>query len=335
MKNFLLSFLTGLIVVLVLLELIFMVLPVSTATRSGYFIHPLILTYPAHHCFTAATGWDLKNAQHNCSNNFGFLVNKDFVYNPNAVALIGDSFVEANMLPANERLDVQLEAQLGGRPVYGLGGPGSNLLDYAERAKFAADKFGSRTFVFILARSDMKEGICGSGNTHGPCIDLQSLLLKTETQPAPDIFKQVIRESALAQYIFSQLRFDSSRVFAQFSRQKPNHQGSAQKNTETTAAQKVVTQFFSQISTIKNGEFIFLIDADRPGLSDGLTKDYPGLESFLAQAHALNATVIDPTPFFREFVSRSGRGLAVGPYDKHWNKSAIKIIAEGIGAKLR
>ena len=48
---------------LLMLELLFRLLPVSTSTETAYNTDPLILNYPPYHRWTAATGWDLRNAQ--------------------------------------------------------------------------------------------------------------------------------------------------------------------------------------------------------------------------------------------------------------------------------
>lgn len=333
MKKQLLLFVTGGVAVLLLLEIIFRVLPVSTATRSGYYIHPLILTYPPHHCFTAATGWDLKNAQHHCANNLGFLSDRNFVHDPQAVALIGDSFVEANMLAAHERLDAQLESRLADKPVYALGGPGSSLLDYAERAKFAAEKFGTKTFVFILERGDIKQALCGSGNIHGPCIDAHTRLPKTETQLPPGMLKRTLRESALAQYIFSQLKFDLSKSFLHTgARSSP---GIAAQSLPLPVGELVVAHFFKQLSSIENAHFYFLIAPDRAHLSAEAATENGDLQLFKSAARSNHATLIEPGPAFHEFVSRSGRILEIGPYDRHWNRDAVQIIADKIAEKLR
>ena len=316
------------------LEALFRVLPVSTATRSAYHIDPLILTYPAHHCFTAATGWDLKNVQRNCTNNFGFLADRDFVHDPQAVALIGDSFIEANMLPASERLAAQLEARLAGAPIYAMGGPGSNLLDYAQRAKFAAAKFGTRTFIFVVERGDVKQSICGSGNVHGWCIDARTLRPKTAVQAPPSALKRLARESALAQYVFSQLRFDISKTFAKLKNpavQRPNAEA---RDLSLEATAPILNQFLEQLSTIQGGRFLLLIDADRVRLSATRSSEGNDLKSLKEAVTAMNATVIDPTVAFREYVAHTGRVLEVGPYDRHWNGDAVRIVADLIAEQL-
>lgn len=142
--------LLGILLTLFGLELLLRLLPVSTATMVDYHVAPTILTYPPHLDFTVATGWDLKNARHLRSNNYGFVDTQDFVPNPQAIAVIGDSFVEANMLAPDDRIGPALSRALGGAAVYSMGGPGSSLLDYAERARLAASRFGIQRFVFVL-----------------------------------------------------------------------------------------------------------------------------------------------------------------------------------------
>ena len=145
-----LGIVTGLMTVVLLAELVCRVLPVSTATVTGYHLDPLILTYPSGHRFRTATGWDLRNAQTLQANNLGFVSDVDFVPDPQAVALIGDSYVEASMLPSTDRLGPQLQRHLGDRPVYAMGGPGSSLLDYAERIRLGSERLGVRDFVVFL-----------------------------------------------------------------------------------------------------------------------------------------------------------------------------------------
>lgn len=335
MKKQLLPFAGGIVAVLILLEILFRILPVSTTTRTGYYIHPLIITYPAHHCFTMATGWDLRNSQHSCANNYGFLADRDFVHDPQAIALIGDSFVEANMLPAQRRLGAQLQARLPDKAIYAMGGPGSSLLDYAERARFAAEKFGIRTFVFILERGDVKQAICGSGNSHGPCLDARTLRPRTEVQAPPNALKRIVRESALAQYVFSQIRFDISKVISNPLRPTVPKSATSPKGLSLNASLQITGYFLEQLPKIEGARFIFLIDADRPHLFDTASNMNQDLKALRSAAASINASVIDPTPAFRKFVADTGRALEVGPYDHHWNASALEILANLIAQKLR
>ena len=83
--------LLGMIAFVVVCELLFRILPVSTSTQTGYYFDPDILTYPADHQWRVATGWDLRNPQSLRSNNFGFVSDHDFARDERALALVGDS----------------------------------------------------------------------------------------------------------------------------------------------------------------------------------------------------------------------------------------------------
>ncbi|PKO45798.1 MAG: hypothetical protein CVU31_11470 [Betaproteobacteria bacterium HGW-Betaproteobacteria-4] len=334
MKTRLLSFLAGVFAVLLMLEIAFQILPVATATRSGYYQHPLILSYPAGHCFISSTGWDLKNAQRNCANNIGFLAGRDFLPDRNAIGLIGDSYVEASMLPVGQRLGAMLENKLAGRPVYAFGGPGSNLLDYAERAKFAAEKFGIRTFVFILERGDIKQAQCGSGHIHGVCVDTVTGRIRTETQAQPGALKRILRHSALAQYLVSQLKFDLSKLKPSAWSAPAVTKSSLQAGVSDELQNATVNAFFSQISKIQNSRLVFVVDPDRGHLLEAGAGERNEVAERIQQAGAGQVTVIDPGSAFKEHLVRTGRLLDVGPYDRHWNAEAIGIVAELAGNAL-
>ena len=324
----------GCFVVLLSLEVAFRVLPVSTATRSGYYAHPLIVTSPPRLCFTAATGWDLKNPQRNCANNDGFIASRDFVPDARAIALIGDSFVEASMLPPNKRLANQLEAQLGDRPVYALGGPGSNLLDYAERARFAAERYGIRTFVFVLERADIKQSLCGSGNVHGPCLDTKTFQSRVELLPESGPLKQIVRESALAQYLFSQIRVDLAKLIAP-KRSEKSVQSITAAPLNEDVARRIVSIFLKKLEPIGPARYLFLFDADRQHLDSGPhAEDAPELRPLLDVLDSIGARIIDPTDAFRTHLAETGRKPEVGPYDRHWNAEAIRILSALIAEKL-
>lgn len=329
-------FLTGMFSMVLLLEVGFRFLPVSTATDTGYHVHPRILTYPPFHRFTLATGWDLKNPQVHVANNYGFLAGRAFAYEPAAIALIGDSFVEANMLPLERRLASQLESRLAGRPVYAMGGPGSSLLDYAERAEFAARQFGIRRFLIVLERGDIRQALCGSGNVHGPCMDPVSVRQQVELQPAPGLFKRVARESALAQYVFSQLKFSSAKFFESLIR-FPNVDQAPIGGTAQPAAtvfEPVIRAFFERLATIDGGSFVLVIDADRGNFQGGRPATFPELGLFAEIAKAHGAIVVDPTARFRNFVSKTSKILEVGPYDRHWNPDAVQLVAADIAEQV-
>jgi hypothetical protein len=336
-------FLVGILCSVIALEIAFRILPVSTSTQIGYYIDPVILTYPPHHEFTTATGWDLRNAQRHRSNNYGFLTSRDFVRDPGAIALIGDSYVEASMLPEADRLGGKLQQLLPARSIYVLGGPGSNLLDYAERVRFAAARFQVSDFVILVERGDVRQVLCGSGNIHGPCLDPTTLSPKIEKLPSPGPAKNVIRHSALAQYVFAQLKVDPAALLTQV---KEALTRAATRPAEARAqalfvgpadvplatVDLIVDTFFQNIRRYGVARVVLIFDCKRDALSSGKSASDPVRDRFMQRAAEYGATVIDTESHFRRFVEKAGLSLAVAPTDAHWNREANRLAAEQVAA---
>jgi len=328
--------LAGVAGLLLLLELLFRPLPVSTSTETGYYTDPLILTYPANHRWTVATGWDLRNPQQLQANNAGYAASRDFVRDANAVALIGDSFIEASMLPAKDRPGAQLERTLGTRPVYAMGNPGTALLDYAERIRFAHDNFGVKDFVILMERGDVKQSLCGSGNVNGPCLDAQTLAPRVETIAPPGTAKKIFRHSALAQYVFGQLKFSPQKLMAQAfpSAPKPAPPATAAPQEVPPYVDVVTAAFFARIKPYTQGKLVIVIDSDRRALAAGQVKPDPVRARFMALARATGATVVDTEPLFKAHFAQSPLSLDVGPYDAHLNALGVHLVTQAAAKAL-
>ena len=340
---------TGVAGVALFLELLFRILPVSSSTATGYYTDPLILTYPPHHRWTTATGWDLRNARKLEANNLGYVAGHDFEINENAVALVGDSFVEASMLAAEDRPGEQLERELGARPVYAVGSPGTALLDYAERIRFMHEHFHVRDFVIIMERGDVLQSLCGSGNVHGRCLEPKTLEPRIETLPPPSMGKRLLRYSALAQYLVSQIRFSPREFWQHVAPSRPAElvakdsafgaqakAGSAfVTSTATPAVDAVTNTFFARVKPHLQGKLIIVLDTNRAALYVGTLASDPERSRFINLARAAGAIVIDTEPLVRSHLARSQLKLDVGPYDGHLNSLGIRLYAEAAAAELK
>lgn len=338
------DFLLGVAVLLLALEILLRLLPVSTATRTGYHVDPAILGYPPRHQWRISTGWDLRNAQQLRANNLGFAADRDFVPDPRAVALIGDSYVEASMLDVASRPAAQLERLLGqGRSVYAFGGPGSSLLDYVERIRFARERTDVRDVVILMEAGDVRQSLCGSGNVHSSCLDPATLEPRTVRAPAPSGLKVVARESALAQYLFGQIRLDGRRLWgALFRRQTPDDGGAAsvarQPEHEAVLAhvpafvEAVSRRFFEAALPQVPGRLVIVVDGRRVpsgSLDTGLSSER---KAFIEIARSAGVTVIDAEPIYESHADGSERSLQVGPYDGHLNALGVELV---MGAAAR
>lgn len=320
-------------------------LPVSTATMSGYYIDEEVMSYPPRHRFTLATGWDLRNSQRLQANDWGFVSDLDFVPDPNAVVLIGDSFVEANMLGDVDRPARQLIAALGGqRPVYGLGSPGTALLDYAQRIRLTSQRLGVRDFVVWADAGDTRQALCGSGNVHSRCLDPITLAPRIERQTPPGVVKRLARHSALLQYFFGQLKLDVGQLWRDlFTRQVPHLRPAASSPQIYPEARQhaiavidaVVDNFFREIAPFRGGRLVFVLDGRRSAEEPSNDLRDTERDHLIARLRAGGAEVIDLEPVFRRHLRNSPLSVEVGPYDAHLNSLGVRLVMEQAAKVLR
>ena len=343
MKTTSLGVLAGLLGLLLLAEVLCRVLPVSSATKADYYIDPRILTYAPQHAWRYSTGWDLRNPQSLTTNAHGFVSDHEFTRNDHAIALIG----EAASLDAADRPAAQLERALGGqRPVYAMGSAGTSLLDYAERIRYAHEQFGVRDFVVLMERGDVAQALCGSGNVASQCLDPKTLAPRTESAAAASAMKRALRESALAQYLVSQLKIVPAKLIQQvFTRSVPAEPG-VHSAAPSAAARPVASPppmpevdavaaaFFARVKPHVAGRLVIAIDADRQALLQHRAVDDPKRRRFIELAQAAGATVIDTEPLFKAHFAQSTRSLDVGPYDGHFNPLGVRLVASAMATAL-
>ncbi|NRF66502.1 hypothetical protein HLB44_05865 [Aquincola sp. S2] len=335
-------------------EVLLRLLPVSTATEFGYHVDPLILTYPPGHRWQVATGWDLRNPQRLQANNFGFASTVDYQPGSNAVALIGDSFVEASMLDESDRSAAQFaRAAADGRPVYSLAIPGSSLLDYAERIRFASERLGVRDFVVLMEAGDVGQALCGSGNVHGPCLDARTLQPQQQLRAAPTALKRVLRHSALLQYLLSQIKLDGRRLWRQAlaSAAPPSPEDVPEPGVAGAAAlpaaaptpvreemvRAVTKAFFERVRPYATGRLVLMVDGRRGRAAlaaprEAGTDILRERDRFLELARAEGAQVIDAEDVYRAHWAASELSIEVGPYDRHLNALGLQLMM-GAGAR--
>lgn len=341
-------FLGGIAAAAVCAEIVLRGLPVSTATMTGYYHDPDILAYPAYHTWTMATGWDLRNPHTLRANNWGFAAGHEFSPDPHAVALIGDSYVEASMLAPRDRPATQLEALLEGhRKVYAMGTPGTAMLDYAQRIRFASERFQIRDFVVLMEGADARQSLCGSGNVVSRCLDPSTLEPRIARHPSSSAWTDLARHSALAQYLMSQLRFKPAAVVkAMFTRKPPEESNAAagkatppspdpEQLAQTQAmVDAVVQQFFAAVPRAQIRQLVFLVDGRRT--SQAAPRPLAELERahLILRLREQGATVHDLEPLYAAHAARSQRSLSVGPYDGHLNPMGLHLAMAAAAQSL-
>jgi hypothetical protein len=166
--------------------------------------------------YTFSMGWDLRHVVRGRTNAMGFLSPHDFdAADRPAVALLGDSFAEGEMLAYGESLAGQLEAESRGRiQPFNFGLSGAALPHYLGMAREMGARFQFAAAVVVVVPNDYaegfmeKEGLYSWSERPGP--ELVSLVPAARRSK----WKQMARESALLHYLRENLKFNPSGLFA-------------------------------------------------------------------------------------------------------------------------
>lgn len=256
------------------------------------------------------------------------------------------------MLAPAERPAAQLQSSLGdGRHVFAMGTPGTAMLDYAERIRWAGNTFGIRDFVVWIEAGDARQAICGSGNVVSRCLDGETLEPRIERRPEPSRWQRWARHSALAQYVFGQLKVDARRLArATFTRATPEttttskappgRQDRAEPKALSPRSRQVVDavvgQFLLQIEPYRNGRLLVVVDGRRggPSLSNGDPMDLER-QYLIRKLRQGGIEVLDLEPIYARHWAKSRLSLEVGPYDRHLNALGVSLVTDEIKKWLR
>src|SRR6185436_3790485 len=130
--NLLLS-LASIAVCLLAAEIVLRFLPVSTGLRSmPVTAAGRVLHFTPNRPCTNSLGWTMHNVVHGRVNTAGFVNDQDYVREgPPLIAVIGDSFIEAQMVPYAESLQGRLATALAGKfRIYSFAASGAPLSQY-------------------------------------------------------------------------------------------------------------------------------------------------------------------------------------------------------------
>lgn len=151
---------TGFALVLALAELVFRFLPVMSAMRPDPVTESSpVYRYRPDQSFVFSRDWNLDMVNRGRVNNAGFINDQD--YRPTGqplLAIIGDSFIEAFMVPYENTVQGRLARALGSRArVYSFAASGAPLSQYLIWARLAVREYGAQALVINVVGNDFDE----------------------------------------------------------------------------------------------------------------------------------------------------------------------------------
>ncbi|MFH1737555.1 MAG: hypothetical protein ABIH23_01015 [bacterium] len=335
-------------IALLLLEIFFRFMPIAEDfnTLPVNDENPTIRSQP-NQTLTWSRNWNFSIVNTIKINNYGFVNDHD--YDPDAttplLAVVGDSYVEAVMVPFEETIQGRLwkEVEPDGR-VYSFAISGAPLSQYLEFARFARKEFKPDGYVFVVVGNDFDESIskykCAEGYHHFFETDDGYELRRVDYTPS---FRgKILRSSALGIYLFANLQAPSRLNRLSFKRQKQQFVGnvkakvSEQRLTDSKKAGVFFLDVLPQYTGVEPSQVVFVLDGIRPPLynPEELKKvedSYWGQmrNFFVQEATSRGYEVIDMQPVFIESHENTGARFE-SPEDCHWNGTGHGVAAEAV-----
>ncbi|QJB56606.1 hypothetical protein [Pseudodesulfovibrio sp. zrk46] len=286
----------------------------------------------------------MKNTVH--ANNFGFINDQDYTVDGDrpVLAVIGDSYVEAAMVPYEETLQGRLAKSLASTyRVYSFAASGAPLSQYLAFAGYAKDKFKAQKMVFVIVSNDFDESLTKYKSAPGfhyftlPPKENHELVRMDYT---PSSTVRLLRHSRLALYLVTNLQLTNtiSTLFSDAPAAVNVGQTSADANEERLNDSKYAVDAFlallPEYSGLQPSDIIFVVDGLRPHLYSetnlkNVSKSYAAQmrDYFIAQALQQHFTAIDLTDaFIKDFEQH--RQPFEFPKDGHWNGRGHGIAAQ-------
>ena len=341
----------GIIFSFILIEGALWFFPVNESLRTSAVNgnNPVIRSEP-NHTITWSKFPDFSMVNTVRINNYGFTNNQDYSIEDSSplIAVIGDSYVEALMVPYEEtgfgRMAKHLEKKAR---VYSFGRSGAPLSQYLAYAKWVRENFHPKKMIFVIIGNDFDESLLkykSAGGLHYFKENGDDLeLVRVDYTPNP--LARFITHSKVAMYLLTNIQIQNhlKRLFTRFSAAETDT-FVGQTNASTapqrlTDSKKAVDTFFKllpEAAGLAPKDICLVVDGIRPNLYDPsdlakTTDSYFSVlrEYFIDQAGKDEYLTIDLQPIFIDNYKTQGQKFEFEK-DGHWNSHGHDIFFQAV-----
>jgi hypothetical protein len=333
-------------------EIVLRFLPVAT----GLWTVPVNAEQPIFHFtpnrdFLFSRDWNFSIVNPGHINNAGFINDEDYTRNDPRplLAVVGDSYVEAAMVPNRQTFYGRLAEKLKekGR-VYSFGASGAPLSQYLVWAQYAVQTYRAQGLAIVVVGNDFDESLLSYNARPGLHVYSRAAdgrLHLTRVDYAPSPLRAVVRHSALGRYLvfhleaYETLKQAAARIgLISPARAAPQYVGNTSADTSPARvrdSQEAVVAFFEDLprmTKLAPDRIVFLLDGARYAGDVAITEQsYFGVmrKYFMSEAAQRGYQVIDLQPWFVDR-SRDGKTSFEFPTDGHWNATGHEVAAEAL-----
>ncbi len=344
------------VLVLLLAEIVLRFLPVST----GLHTMPVNAQNPIFHfqpdrSFVHSNGWDMHRVVRGRINNAGFVNDQDYRREDALplLAVVGDSYIEAQMVPYSETMQGRLARQFADKlRVYSFAGSGAPLSQYLIWAGSAVHEYDARAVVINVVGNDFDESL--RSYKFGPGFWLYSLdadgtlqLRLVDYRPGWAI--AVARHSALFRYLIMNLHANVAIFALRSLREKlfgiganaaPRFTGAIDAATATPRVRDslaAIDAFFRDIPKkvgLPPRDILFTVDGYRypESIKSGRGSYFDLMRrAFMQKAAALGYEAIDLETWFAQRYERTSEHFEF-PDDGHWNGNGHAVAEKAVAS---
>jgi hypothetical protein len=322
-------------------EVVLHMLPYST----GYGVTQVDAEHPIGHGtpnfrYTYSRDWSFHFANSGTLNNEGFRASRDYRPDPRGLAVVGNSFVQADaVLPAStmtERIGTLLH-----RNAYAIGGDGFSIVDYTVAARWAAERFDVHTLLILLTTEDLTHSCVPRSGQYYLRMQDGRIALALVPRSAPSRLKRFLNQSSTFRYLFDNLHVPDNWTRG-WRRKDPSPQVTAQ---DVVPARGCATpEFQSAAIEYLLGSFRELQQRDAARVILVLAPDYHqrhavfgvyrDVDAFADRAQQEGFEVIRLKGAF-EAAESAGTRIDLTPIDRHWSSAGNEVAARAVSASLR
>ncbi|MCB0404633.1 MAG: SGNH/GDSL hydrolase family protein [Bdellovibrionales bacterium] len=349
----------GCFIAVVLLELALQFLPVhDSMLATAVNEQSPVARYLPNRDFTYSLGADFAIVNRGHVNNAGFVNDQDYdtqAHSP-LVAVIGDSYVEALMVPYKQTLQGTLARAVGkeGR-VYSFAMSGAPLSQYLVYADYARSYYRPDALIFVIVGNDFDESLPkyreGNGKRFHYFKEVDGKLSLSREDYLPSPLRRLLRKSALLRYLYINVHLPerlanwraawASKGTAT-AKAEPQYVGNTSAGVDPERlrlSESVVDKFFEMLpekSGLDPSHILFVVDGMRPELYSlesyrSAHESYFGKmrSYFMRAAQQRGYELVDLHSYYAAKHKRTGAKFEF-ERDAHWNAKGHQTAAEAV-----